>query len=60
VPAVAVVRPPSSRLAKASGHPPNNNARLGDDLAELFEQRAGREGVHKSDDRPQSVAAHLV
>jgi len=48
------------RLAKGEGPSPTVNARLDDDLADLLEQRADREGVHKSDIVRRALRAYLV
>ena len=48
------------RLAKGEGPSPTVNARLDDDLADLLEQRADREGVHKSDIVRKALRAYLV
>jgi predicted DNA-binding protein len=48
------------RLAKGAGPSPTVNARLDDDLADLLEQRADREGVHKSDIVRKALRAYLV
>lgn len=48
------------RLAKGKGPSPTVNARLDDELADLLEQRAGREGVHKSDIVRKALRAYLV
>lgn len=48
------------RLAKGEGPSPTVNARLDDDLANLLEQRADREGVHKSEIVRKALRAYLV
>jgi hypothetical protein len=48
------------RLAKGEGPSPTVNARLDDDLANLLERRADREGVHKSDIVRKALRAYLV
>lgn len=48
------------RLAKGEGPSPTVNARLDDELASLLEQRAGQEGVHKSDIVREALRAYLV
>ncbi len=48
------------RLAKGEGPSPRVNARLDDDLANLLERRADREGVHKSDIVREALRAYLV
>ncbi|MEX0835892.1 MAG: ribbon-helix-helix protein, CopG family [Nitriliruptor sp.] len=48
------------RLAKGEGPSPTVNARLDDDLADLLEQRADREGVRKSDIVRKALRAYLV
>ncbi len=47
------------RLAKGEGPSPSVNARLDDELAELLEQRADSEGVHKSDIVRKALRAYL-
>ena len=47
------------RLARGEGPSPTVNARLDDELAELLEQRAGSEGVHKSDIVRRALRAYL-
>ncbi len=47
------------RLAKGEGPSPTVNARLDDDLADLLEQRAESEGVHKSDIVRKALRAYL-
>jgi predicted DNA-binding protein len=48
------------RLAKGEGPSPTVNARLDDDLADLLEQRADRDGVRKSDIVRKALRAYLV
>ncbi len=48
------------RLAKGEGPSPTVNARLDDDLSDLLEQRADREGVPKSDIVREALRAYLV
>jgi len=48
------------RLAKGEGPSPTVNARLDDDLADRLEQRADREGVHKSDIVRRTLRAYLL
>lgn len=48
------------RLAKGEGPSPTVNARLDDDLADLLEQRADREGVHKSEIVREALRAYLA
>lgn len=48
------------RLAEGEGPSPTVNARLDDDLADLLEQRADREGVPKSDIVREALRAYLV
>lgn len=48
------------RLAKGEGPSPTVNARLDDDLAELLQQRADHEGVHKSDIVRRALRAYLA
>ena len=47
------------RLAKGDGPSPTVNARLDDELADLLEQRADSEGVHKSDIVRKALRAYL-
>ena len=47
------------RLAQGEGPSPTVNARLDDELAELLEQRAESEGVHKSDIVRKALRAYL-
>ena len=47
------------RLAEGEGPSPTVNARLDDELADLLEQRADREGVHKSDIVRKALRAYL-
>ena len=47
------------RLAKGEGPSPTVNARLDDELADLLEQRADCEGVHKSDIVRKALRAYL-
>jgi predicted transcriptional regulator len=47
------------RLTKGEGPSPTVNARLDDDLANRLEQRADREGVHKSDIVRKALRAYL-
>lgn len=48
------------RLAKGEGPSPTVNARLDDELADLLEQRADRDGVHKSDIVREALRAYLA
>lgn len=48
------------RLAEGDGPSPTVNARLDDELAALLEQRAERDGVHKSDIVREALRAYLV
>jgi hypothetical protein len=47
------------RLTRGEGPSPTVNARLDDDLADLLEQRADHEGVHKSDIVRKALRAYL-
>jgi len=47
-------------LAQGKGPSPTVNARLDDELADLLEQCAAREGVHKSDIVREALRAYLV
>src|SRR5690625_4205177 len=48
------------RLAKGQGPSPTVNARLDDELADLLEQRADRDGFHKSEIVREALRAYLV
>ena len=48
------------RLAQGEGPSPTVNARLDDDLADLLEQRADRDGVPKSDIVREALRAYLA
>lgn len=48
------------RLTKGEGPWPTVNARLDDDLADLLEERADRDGVHKSDIVRKALRAYLA
>lgn len=48
------------RLAEGEGPSPAVNARLDDELAALLEQRAERDGVHKSDIVREALRAYLA
>lgn len=48
------------RLVKGEGPSPTVNARLDDELADLLEQRADRDGVRKSDIVREALRAYLV
>lgn len=48
------------RLTKGEGPSPTVNARLDDELADLLEQRADHEGVHKSDIVRKALRAYLA
>jgi predicted DNA-binding protein len=48
------------RLANGKGPSPTVNARLDDELADLLEQRADREGVHKSEIVREALRAYLA
>lgn len=48
------------RLSKGKGASPTVNARLDDELADLLEQRADREGVLKSDIVREALRSYLT
>ena len=48
------------RLTQGEGPSPTVNARLDDELADLLEQRADRDGVHKSDIVRAALRAYLA
>jgi predicted transcriptional regulator len=48
------------RLAKGSGPSPAVNARIDDELADRLEERAERDGVHKSDIVREALREYLA